>query len=407
MSRSERLIAETEKYLAHNYHPLPVVFTKASGAWYEDADGNRILDMLAGYSAGNHGHCHPRITRSLIEQCQRLVVAPRAGYTDKLPEFGRTLTEFCRMGKVLPMNSGAEAFETAIKISRKWGYKREKKVPDNQAKIIVCHNNFHGRTPGAVGASDVPEYRDGFGPFLPGFEWIDFGDPDSLGRIITKDKKSQKNTVAFIVEPIQGEGGINIPPDGYLIEIERICRKYNVLLVFDEVQTGFGRTGYDFAHQREGVRPDILIIGKSLGGGLAVSAVLADDHIMNVIGPGDHGSTFGGNPLACAVAVEAVNVLKDERLTDKSAILGDYFLGRLREIKSPLIKEVRGRGLMIGLELAPCAGVARPFCEALLKEGIFCKETRDTVIRFTPPLVISMAEIDWAVERIKRVFTKI
>ena len=390
------IIERVEKYIAHNYHPLPVVFTQAEGVWYKDAEGNQILDMLAGYSAGNHGHCHPRITAALMEQCQKMVVAPRAAYTDVLADFGELITEFCGMDKILPANGGAEAVETAIKISRKWGY--EKKGIDEEngevAEIIVCYDNFHGRSYGPISASSVPEYRKGFGPFLPGIEWVQFGDPDALER------KINKNTAAFIVEPIQGEGGINIPDDFYLRKVERICRRNNVLLVLDEIQTGFGRTGYDFAFQYNNIQPDMLIIGKSLGGGLAVSGVLANDEIMSVMTPGIHGSTFGGNPLACAVAIEAIKVLKDEKLSDNSAITGGYFLGELKKLKSPLIKKVRGRGLMIGVELV---GAARPFCEALLEEGIFCKETHDNVIRFTPPLVIRRLEIDWAMPRIARV----
>ena len=399
MNRTEQLIAETDKYLAHNYHPLPVVFTKAQGVWYWDVEGNQILDMLAGYSAGNHGHCHPRIVKALMEQCQRLVVAPRSAYSDKLAEFGRVITEFCGMDKILPSNGGVEAVETAIKLSRKWGYLKkgiEEKSADSE--IIVCAGNFHGRTTTVVGFSTESQYRNGFGPFAPGFEVIEFGNSDALEKAITK------NTAAFLVEPIQGEGGINIPPSSYFKEVERICRKNNVLLVLDEIQTGFGRTGYDFAFQHENIRPDILIIGKSLGGGMAVSGVLANNEIMSVMTPGDHGSTFGGNPLACAVAIEAINVLKDEELSNRSALMGGYFIGKLKGIKSPLIKEVRGRGLMIGIELTPQAGKARPFCEALLKEGIFCKETRDNIIRFTPPLVITTIEIDWAMTRIEKVF---
>ena len=397
MSRTESLIAETEKYLAHNYHPLPVVFTKAEGVWYEDVEGNKYLDMLAGYSAGNHGHCHPRIVNAMVEQSKRLVVAPRAAYSDKLAEFGKIITEFCGMDKILPANGGAEAVETAIKISRKWGY-LNKKINTDDAKIVVCNENFHGRTTTIVGFSTESQYRRGFGPFAPGFRVIEFGNPDALGRVITK------NTVAFLVEPIQGEGGLNIPDDFYLREVERICRKNNVLLVLDEIQTGFGRTGTDFAFQHEGIRPDILIIGKSLGGGLAVSGVLANNEIMSVMTPGDHGSTFGGNPLACAVAIEAIAVHKDEKLSDRSAEMGSYFLGELKNLRSPFIKEVRGRGLMIGVELVPQAGKARPFCEELLKEGIFCKETRDNVIRFTPPLVINRITIDWAMRQIEKVF---
>lgn len=401
MSKSELMISQVDKYLAHNYNPLSIVITKASGAWYEDVEGNNILDMLAGYSVANFGHCHPRITQVIIEQVSRLVVAPRSLYTDKLAEFGQALAQFCGMDRVLPSNGGVEAYETALKISRKWGYEK-KGIPKNQAEIIVCYNNFHGRTMGAISASDVPEYKNGFGPLLFGFRWVPFGDSDVLARLITE------NTAAFFVEPIQGEGGINIPPDGYLREVVSICRKHNVLSVFDEIQTGFGRTGYDLAYQYEGegAKPDMLIVGKSLGSGIAVSAVAADNHIMEVMTPGIHGSTYGGNPLACAVAIEAIRILKDEKMSVRSATIGAYFLSRLKEIKSPIIREVRGRGLMIGIELVRGTGGARRFCEALLKEGIFCKETHIDVIRLTPPLVISRVDIDWALERIEKVLTK-
>lgn len=393
-------MSQVNKYLAHNYHPLPAVITKASGAWYEDVDGNQILDMLAGYSVANFGHCHPRITRAIIEQASRLVIAPRSLYTDKLAEFGQALAEFCGMNKVLPSNGGVEAYETALKISRKWGYEK-KGIPRGRAEIIVCYNNFHGRTIGAISASDVPEYKNGFEPFLTGFRWIPFDDSDVLARLITE------NTVAFFVEPIQGEGGINIPSDGYLRQVVSICKKYNVLSVFDEIQTGFGRTGYDLAYQYEKeAKPDMLIVGKSLGSGIAVSAVAANDPIMEVMTPGIHGSTYGGNPLACAVAIEAIKILKDEKMSARSAAMGRYFIRRLKAIQSSLIKEVRGRGLMIGIELIPEAGGARRFCEALLKEGIFCKETHENVIRLTPPLVISRVDIDWALERIEKVLTK-
>ena len=401
MSRSAWMMNQVDKYLAHNYYPLPAVITSARGVWYKDIEGNKILDMLAGYSVANFGHCHPRITKAIIKQAQKLVVVPRSLYSDKLSEFGQALAQFCGMDKVLPSNGGVEAYETALKISRKWGYDK-KGIPRGRAEIIVCYNNFHGRTMGAISASDVPEYKDGFEPLLFGFRWVPFGDSDVLARLITE------NTVAFFVEPIQGEGGINIPPDGYLREVVSICREHNVLSVFDEIQTGFGRTGYDLAYQYdgEGAKPDVLIVGKSLGSGLAVSAVVANNHIMEVMTPGIHGSTYGGNPLACAVAVEAINILRDEKMSERSARMGAYFLARLKEIKSPFIQEVRGRGLMIGVELVPSAGGARRFCEALLKKGIFCKETHINIIRLTPPLMISRVDIDWALERIERVLTK-
>lgn len=395
--KSTLMMSRADKYLARNYNPLPAVITSALGCWYKDVNGNQILDMLAGYSVANFGHGHPRIVRAIMEQAQKLMVVPRSLYSDKLAEFSEVLADFCGMDKVLPSNGGVEAYETALKISRKWGYEN-KGIPGGRAEIIVCYGNFHGRTLGAISASDVPEYRSGFEPLLPGFKWIPFGDAYALAKSITR------NTAAFFVEPIQGEGGINIPYEGYLRDVVSICRGHNILSVFDEIQTGFGRTGYDLAHQHEErAKPDMLIVGKSLGSGIAVSAVAADNHIMKVMTPGIHGSTYGGNPLACAAAIEAIGILRDEKMSERSATMGAYFLSRLKEIRSPLIKEVRGRGLMIGLELVREAGGARHFCEALLQEGIFCKETHENVIRLTPPLVISRVDIDWVLKRIEKV----
>lgn len=400
--RSSRTIIEgTDNYSVHNYHPLPVVLTRGEGSWVWDVENNSYLDMLSAYSAQNFGHCHPRIVGAITEQAKKLAVTSRAFYTDKYEEFARTITDFCQMERVLPANGGAEAVETAIKISRKWGYEQKFIRPDS-AEIIVCSNNFHGRTTTIVGFSTELQNRSGFGPFTPGFKIIPFGDPAALNEAITE------NTVAFLVEPIQGEGGIIIPPDGYLHAVRNICSRRRVLFVADEIQTGMGRTGLNFAYQHDNrlgdTKPDILILGKALGGGmLPVSAVLARDEVMQVIKPGDHGSTFGGNPLACAVAVESISVLEEENLAQRAKRLGEYFTSELGRVKSPFVKEVRGRGLLIGLELVEEQGIGRRFCEAMLKEGVLCKDTRDNVVRFAPPLVIKRVDIDWALERIERV----
>jgi len=395
-------MAETEKFSANNYHPLPVVLTEGKGVWVRDVDNHRYLDMLSAYSSQNFGHCHPRIVRVLTEQAKRLAVTSRAFYTDKFAEFSKVISNFSGMDKVLPANGGAEAVETAIKISRKWGYE-SKGVEKGSAEIITCEGNFHGRTTTIISFSTEHQNKNSFGPFAPGFRNIPFGDSGALDRSITK------NTVAFLLEPIQGEGGIVIPPCGYLREVRSICRKNNVLLVMDEIQTGMGRTGFDFAYQEEdrfgGAKPDMLILGKALGGGmLPVSAVLADDKIMGVLRPGDHGSTFGGSPIACAVAIEAINVLREEKLSNNAKDMGRYFINRLKKIPSPLIKEVRGRGLLIGLELYPKAGGGRRFCEVALENVILCKETKENVIRFAPPLTINESQLDWSLERIKKVF---
>lgn len=404
--RTLKIIKETEKYVAHNYKPLPVVLHQEDkGAWVFGYYGKNdlCLDMLSCYSALNFGYSHPRIISALLAQLKKLTIVPRAFYHEKLGEFCRVLAEFCGMDKVLPMNTGAEAVETAIKICRKWGYK-VKKIEPSKAEIIVCENNFHGRTTTIVGFSTEDQYRFGFGPFTPGFKIIPFGDIGALEAAIGE------NTAGFLVEPIQGEGGINVPPDGYLKKAASICREKGILFVLDEIQTGFGRTGYDLAYQYEGeeAKPDVLILGKALGGGLLpVSAVVAKNEVMDVIHPGDHGSTFGGNPLACAVGIEAVKVLQEENLSENSKKIGSYFLNELRNIKNPAIKEVRGRGLMVGVKLFPKANSARVYCEELLKEGILCKDTRENVIRFTPPLIITQEEINWALYCIRRVFSKI
>jgi ornithine--oxo-acid transaminase len=382
------------RYGAHNYHPLDVVIERAEGVWAYDVEGNRYLDCLAAYSAVNQGHCHPKILQTLQEQAQKVTLTSRAFRNEQLPLLYKELHDLTGFDMVLPMNSGAEAVETAIKTARKWGYKI-KGIPQDKAEIIVCANNFHGRTVTIVSFSTDEQYRDGFGPFTPGFKVIPFGDARALCEAITP------NTCAFLVEPIQGEAGIVIPPEGFLREAAAICRKNQVLLMADEIQSGLGRTGKLFAYMHEAVTPDMLIIGKALAGGFyPVSAVLASREILGVYKPGDHGSTFGGNPLGCAIARTALRVLIEEKMVERSAELGAYFLSLLQTLRSSDLKEVRGRGLWIGIDLR---SPARPYCEALKKQGILCKETHDRVIRIAPPLVISRQEIDWAFERITKV----
>ncbi len=379
---------------AHNYEPLDVVLEHGEGVWVWDVNGRRYLDCLAAYSAVNQGHCHPHIFRACTEQAKRLTLTSRAFRNDQLPLLYQRLHELTGMDQALLMNSGAEAVETALKAARKWGYTR-KGIPDQRAEIIVCADNFHGRTISIISFSTVDQYRDGFGPFTPGFRVIPFGDARALAQAITPD------TCAFLVEPIQGEAGVIIPPAGYLAEAAKICRDRNVLLIADEIQSGLGRTGKLFACMHENVRPDAMIIGKALSGGFyPVSAFLAAREVMDVFKPGDHGSTFGGNPLACAIARAALDVLVDERLPERAAELGDYFLGRLRTIKSSAVEEIRGRGLWIAIELDR---PARPLCEKLKDRGVLCKETHDHVIRIAPPLVITRDDIDWAVEQIAAV----
>jgi len=394
---SKTLIALEDKYGAHNYHPLDVVIERGEGVWVYDVDGNKYLDCLSAYSAVNQGHCHPRIAAVMVEQARKLTLTSRAFRNDQLGRFYEAICTLTGYPMALPMNSGAEAVETALKAARKWGY-TVKGVPADKAEVIACAGNFHGRTITIVGFSSEPQYRDGFGPFPPGFKMIPFGDAKALEAAITP------NTVAFLVEPIQGEGGINVPPEGYLRDVRRICDEHNVLFMADEIQTGLGRTGKLFACDHEGVRPDVMIVGKALSGGFyPVSAVLASREVLGVFRPGDHGSTFGGNPLGVAVAREALAVLVEENLIERAAELGTYFLERLAEIPSPHVKEVRGRGLLIGVELHPAAGGARRFCEALQERGILCKETHEHILRFAPPLVIRREEIDWALERITEV----
>jgi len=387
-------IALEDQYGAHNYHPLDIVISRAQGVWVYDVEGKRYLDCLSAYSAVNQGHCHPKILAAFKEQAEKVTLTSRAFRNDKLPLFCEKLSKLSNMEIVLPMNSGAEAVETAVKAARKWGYK-VKGIPADKAEIVVCENNFHGRTTTIVGFSTEHQYRDGFGPFTPGFKIIPFGDADAFEKAVTS------NTCAMLVEPIQGEAGIRIPPEGYLKKVEQICKLNNVLFMVDEIQTGLGRVGKFFAFQYEDVRPDAIIIGKALSGGFVpVSAVLARKEVLGVFSPGDHGSTFGGNPLACAVALTALDVIVNEGLVEKSAKLGKYFLDKLKTIKNPHILDVRGKGLFIGVELDR---KARPYCEALKEEGLLCKETHDNVIRFAPPLVITQEELDWAFERIGKV----
>ena len=382
------------RYGAHNYHPLDVVIERAEGVWVFDVDGKSYLDCLAAYSAVNQGHCHPRVLAALLDQARKVTLTSRAFRNSQLPLLCQDLHELTGMDMVLPMNSGAEAVETAVKAARKWGY-QVKNIPDGRAEIIVCAGNFHGRTVTIVSFSSDEAYREGFGPFTPGFRIIPFGDAEALRKAITP------NTCAFLVEPIQGEAGIVIPPDGFLHDAAEICRQNRVLLMVDEIQSGLGRTGKLFAYMHEGIQPDVLIVGKALAAGFyPVSAVLASKEVLGVFKPGDHGSTFGGNPLACAVARTAIRVLIEEKLVERSAELGKYFLEQLRAIRSSAVKEVRGRGLWIGIELHK---EARPFCEALKEQGILCKETHERVIRIAPPLVITREEIDWALDRIRKV----
>ena len=385
------------QYNAKNYKPLDVVIERGEGIWVWDVDGKRYLDFLSAYSAVNQGHAHPRILNALIEQAQRLPLTSRAFRNNQLPLLAQELCSLTGYDKMLPMNSGAEAVETALKLARKWGY-QVKGVPEDKAEIIVCDGNFHGRTITIISFSSDEQTRDGFSPYTAGFKSIPYGNAAALQAAITE------HTVGFLFEPIQGEGGVILPPHGYLQQVRDICTENNVLMITDEIQTGLGRTGKLFASEWESVRPDIITLGKALSGGFyPVSAVLADAPIMNVFNPGDHGSTFGGNPLGAAVAREAVRVLIEENLIANAVEQGEYLMGRLMRVESDHIKEVRGRGLLIGVELHESAGGARRFCEALQAEGLLCKETHDHIIRFAPPLVITRDDIDWAMERIEAV----
>ena len=381
------------EYGARNYKPFNVVLTRGLGVWLWDVDGRRYLDCLSAYSAVNQGHCHPRILAALTEQASRLAITSRAFMNDQLPLFYKELCAATHSHKVLPMNSGAEAVESAVKVARKWGYE-VKGVPRDRAEVIVCANNFHGRTLTIVGFSTDPTARDGFGPFTPGFRHVPFGDASALEAAITP------NTVAFLVEPIQGEAGVIIPPTGYFKSVREICARHNMILILDEIQTGLGRTGRLLAEEHEGIEADLTLIGKALSGGFyPVSAVLSNDEILGVLKPGEHGSTFGGNPLACAVARAALKVLIDEGMIENASVMGARFLAGLRHINSPAVKEIRGRGLMIAVELHPQAGGARHYCDALRRRGILCKDTHDHTVRVSPPLVITRDEIDWALEQ--------
>jgi len=392
---TQEFIKIEEQYGAHNYHPLDVVIEKAEGVWVYDVEGKKYLDCLSAYSAVNQGHVHPEILNALLEQAKRVTLTSRAFRNDQLPLLYKELSEMTSYDMSLPMNSGAEAVETAVKLARKWAY-QVKKVPRHQAEIIVAGNNFHGRTVTIISFSTEPSYRDDFGPFTPGFVVVEYGDADALEKAITP------NTAAVMLEPIQGEAGVIMPPAGYLKKVAEICKKNNVLYISDEIQTGLGRTGKLFAAHHEDVRPDIVILGKALSGGFyPVSAILADKPILGLFQPGEHGSTFGGNPLAAAVARASLKVLREEKLAERAAELGTYFVEQLSEIPSPHVKEVRGKGLLIGVELKPEAGGARRFCEALKSKGILAKETHDNVIRFAPPLVIDKETIDWALPAIR------
>lgn len=394
MSKSEEIIDLTRKYGAKNYDPLPVVISDADGIWVEDVDGNEYMDMLSAYSAVSHGHCHPEVVETLKEQVEDVTLTSRAFMNDQLGKFYEKVSEVTGKEKVLPMNSGTEAVETAIKAARRWGY-FEKGVPEDKAEIIACHNNFHGRSITIVSFSTREKYKEGYGPFTPGFEVVEYGDIDALEEAIGP------NTVGFLLEPMQGEGGIVAPPSGYLAEAKELCEENDVLFIADEIQTGLGRTGKMFACDWEDVDPDIYILGKALSAGVyPVSAIAADKEVMDVFDPGSHGSTFGGNPLGVAAATRALEVIEEENFVENSREKGKYFREKLKEIESSLVKEVRGRGLFIGVDLKE---KARPYAEELKDEGILVKDTKKTVLRFAPPLIITEEEIDQAIEKIRKV----
>jgi len=394
MANTRDIIELTEKYGANNYKPLPIVISKAEGVWVEDPEGKKYMDFLSAYSAVNQGHRHPKIISAMIEQLDRVTLTSRAFHNDKLGDFYKKVSEITHKELVLPMNTGAEAVETAVKAARRWGY-FVKGIEEDKAEIIACENNFHGRTMLAVSLSSSKKYKRGYGPMLPGIKLIPYGDTQALRDAITE------NTAAFLFEPIQGEPGINIPPEGYLKEVSQICKSNNVLMLADEIQTGLGRTGKMFACDWEDVTPDIYILGKAISGGaMPVSCVAADKEVLEVFEPGSHGSTFGGNPLACAVAIAALDVIVENDLPQRSNELGEYFLKELQKIDNPSIVEIRGKGLFIGIELNTSA---RPYCETLKEMGLLCKETHDNVIRLAPPLIITKEEIDWALERLRKV----
>lgn len=395
MSISEKIMVQTDTYGANNYHPLPIVISEAEGVWVQDPEGNKYMDMLAAYSAVNQGHRHPKIINALVEQAGRVTLTSRAFHNDQLGPWYEKICELAGKEMALPMNTGAEAVETAFKTARRWAYD-VKGVADGQAEIIACEGNFHGRTMTAVSLSSEAEYQRGFGPLLPGINLVPYGDIEALEAAITP------NTAAFLIEPIQGEAGIIIPPAGYMKAARDLCTKHNVLFIADEIQAGLCRTGTMFACEAEDIVPDMYVLGKALGGGVfPISCVVANKDILGVFNPGSHGSTFGGNPMACAVSIASLEVLEDEKLAENSAELGNYFMDELKKIEHPSIKEVRGRGLFIGVELTEDA---RPHCEKLKELGLLCKETHDKVIRFAPPLIITKEEIDWALERIKKIF---
>lgn len=398
-SKTKAFLAEVDKYSAHNYHPLPVVLERGEGVWVWDVDGKRYMDMLSGYSALNQGHRHPAIVGAAMEQLEQLTLTSRAFHNDQMGPFLRELCEATGFERALPMNTGAEAVETAIKMIRKWGYET-KGVAPGQAEIIVCENNFHGRTTTIVGFSSEEQYKEGFGPFTPGFKLIPYGDAEALEAAINE------NTVGFLFEPLQGEGGVVVPPEGFIARARELCTEHGVALMADEIQTGLGRTGRLFCCDWESVRPDVLIVGKALGGGLyPVSAAIADEEFMNVFHPGDHGSTFGGNPLGAAIGRASLRVTLEEGLPQRSDEMGTWFRKQLGEIDSPHVKEIRGKGLMIGVEIKESSGTARPFCEALEERGILAKETHHQVIRFAPPLTITQDELEFAVEHARDVLS--
>ena len=400
MTRTADIIRQTEEVAARNYAPLPVVIARAEGVWAWDVEDRRYLDCVSAYSSLNQGHRHPKIVDALVAQANRLTLTSRAFHNDRMGTFLARLCALCEMDMALPMNTGAEAVETAIKLARLWGY-RSKGVRDDAAEIIVCRNNFHGRTTTLIGFSSEPRYRDGFGPYSPGFKLVDFGNAAELAAAITP------NTVAFLVEPIQAEAGVLVPPAGYLTQARRVCSVNDVLLIFDEIQTGLGRTGKRFAYQHEPeAKPDVLIVGKALGGGVyPVSAVASSDELLGLFRPGEHGSTFGGNPLAAAVGEAAIAVIEDEALPARAAELGAYLRAALGKLGSPAIREVRGRGLLLGIEIEPQAGTARTYCSRLAERGVLTKDTHVQVMRLTPPLTIEKRELDWLVEQLAAVFS--
>ncbi|MYL30571.1 ornithine--oxo-acid transaminase [Halobacillus halophilus] len=393
---SQNIIDQTQEYGAKNYHPLPIVISKAEGVWVEDPEGNRYMDMLSAYSAVNQGHRHPKIIQALTDQASRVTLTSRAFHNDQLGPWYEKICKLTHKDMALPMNTGAEAVETAIKAARRWAYD-VKKVEKNQAEIIACTGNFHGRTMSAVSLSSEAEYKRGFGPMLPGIKLVPYGDIEALKEAVTE------NTAAFLLEPIQGEAGIVMPPEGFLKEAYEVCSQENVLFIADEIQAGLGRSGKMFACDWEGVTPDMLILGKALGGGVfPISCVVANKDILGVFNPGSHGSTFGGNPLACAVSTASLEVLEEEKLAERSLELGTYMMEELKSIDNPKIKEVRGKGLFIGVEMTE---PARRYCEQLKEKGLLCKETHENVIRFAPPLVIQKEDLDWAIEQIKAVLS--